>query len=148
MDRCDPSDTATNNVIEDIDITSNLTNNYLYQKLPLGVNNTKTIIYYKSQVNLPRSKHIPPFSSYLPTTPITLPPQSPTTAMAATLDDPSLCTDNDIILPFCNVSLSPDPHFNTELITLNLKGNHPTQGLDLIVSPDCENCITVNHCKL
>ena len=75
-------------------------------------------------------------------------PSVPHTAMTATVHDDSIYNDRKIIVPFCNVKLSTDLYQNTETIVLDIKENHPLQGLDITVSPDWDKRLTIDNCKL
>ena len=82
-----------------------------------------------------KKDHIPP--------PLPLPPeQSPllesTTAAAAKL------VDHDDIIPPCNVELCTNPFLDNETIPFDIRGEDPTQGLNLSMSKHWDNIIFIN----
>lgn len=85
--------------------------------------------------------------------------QQHTTAAAATTIAPTTTPEDDLyviskddddiydILPCCNIELSTYPFLNSKTIELTTKGNHPTQGLELLQMDEWENRILITGCK-
>ena len=57
-----------------------------------------------------------------------------------------LDNDDEITIPTCNVELSGDPFLDQETIHLDIRGNHPTQGLLLESSPDWQGRVIISGC--
>ena len=57
-----------------------------------------------------------------------------------------LIDEDDIHLPTCNIELSPDPFFDAEVITLDVRGKHKTQGLMLEESNDWDDRVIITGC--
>ena len=53
---------------------------------------------------------------------------------------------DEIYVPPCNIELSADPFHDSEIITLEVRGKHPTQGLLLEQSPDWNNRVMITGC--
>ena len=55
--------------------------------------------------------------------------------------------DDEHLLPTCNVELSPDPFLDSETIQLQIRGNNPTQGLEMKMSDTWDNRVYITGCS-
>ena len=129
---------TTGETIQDIPIEPSTDKTTLQQRLPVGINDITTIFYYITSKPLTISPPTQPAAQHLIS-------NKNTTAAAARLTDHA---HDELHLPHCNVELSCDPFMDSENITIQVRGQHPTQGLMLRDSALWDERVQIEGCHL